>query len=69
MSANIRSAGPAVSRVPSEDERDWRVFRLSKLGAGDWLAAEIALSDVDVHDVERLLAAACPLELAWEILR
>ena len=69
MSANIRSDGPAVSRVPSEDERDWRTFRLSKLGAGDMLAAEIAASDVDVHDVERLLTAACPLELAWEILR
>jgi len=69
MSANIRSDGTAVSRVPSEEELDWRVFRLAKLGADDWLAAEIAVSDVDVHDVERLLAADCPLELAWEILR
>ena len=68
MSVNT-SDGPAVSRVPSEVELDWRMFRLSKLGAGDELAAVIAASDVDVHDVERLLAADCPLELAWEILR
>ena len=63
------SGGPAVSRVPSKDELDWRILRLSKLGAGEVPAAVIAASDVDVHDVERLLAAGCSLELAWEILR
>ncbi len=68
MTVNTRD-GPAVSRVPSQDELDWRMFRLAKLGAADELAARIAASDVDVHDVERLLALACPLELAWEILR
>ena len=37
------------------------------LGADAELAAAIAHSDVDVHDIARLLKAYCPLELAWTI--
>jgi hypothetical protein len=37
------------------------------LGAGPELAADIANSNVDVHDIERLLGAGCSLELAWTI--
>ena len=37
------------------------------LGADAELAATIAHSDVDVHDIARLLKAGCPLELAWTI--
>jgi hypothetical protein len=39
------------------------------LGADAELAAKIADSDADVHDIERLLKAGCPLELAWTIMR
>ncbi len=37
------------------------------LGADAELAAKIAHSDADVHDIERLLKAGCPLALAWTI--
>ena len=37
------------------------------LGADSELASEIADSEVDVHDIERLLKAGCPLALAWTI--
>jgi hypothetical protein len=39
------------------------------LGADAALAADIAHSSADVHDIERLLEAGCPLELAWTITR
>jgi hypothetical protein len=39
------------------------------LGAETELAAKIADSDADVHEIERLLKAGCTLELAWTIMR
>ena len=42
---------------------------MTSLGADAALAAEIASSDADVHEIERLLEAGCPLELAWTITR
>ncbi len=70
MSSSVTmGSAPATSRVPSAAELEWRILRLSKLGAGDELAAEIAAGDVDVHDLERLLELSCPLELAFGILR
>jgi hypothetical protein len=39
------------------------------LGADAELAANIANSHADVHDIERLLKAGCPLELAWRIMQ
>lgn len=58
-----------VGRVPNDAEVVWRIERLSKLGATDQLAAEAAATTVDLHTVERLKTAGCPLELAREILR
>lgn len=53
--------------VPGSAEIAWRTQRMVSLGADAGLAAEIADSTVDVHDIERLLKAGCPLELAWAI--
>ena len=56
-----------IIRAPGGPEITWRMRRMLSLGADSALAAEIADSDVDVHDIERLLKAGCPLELAWTI--
>jgi hypothetical protein len=61
--------GAVIIRVPDGPEISWRRRRLVSLGADADLAAEIAESDVDVHDIARLLDGGCSLELAWMILR
>lgn len=58
---------PQLGRVPSSDEVEWRIEKMSKLGAADPLAAEIAVTDVDTYAIERMLKAGCSLELAWRI--
>ncbi len=58
-----------IIRSPGGAEITWRTQRLVSLGADAELAAKIAQSDADVHDIERLLKAGCPLELAWIIIR
>jgi hypothetical protein len=66
---NTTEPGPetTVIHVPGSAEIAWRTQRLVSLGADARLAAEIADTTVDVHDIERLLKAGCPLELAWAI--
>ena len=58
-----------IIRVQGSAEITWRTQRMVSLGANAELAAKIADSDADVHDIERLLKAGCPLELAWTIMR
>jgi len=58
-----------IIRVPGGAEISWRTQRMVSLGADAELAAKIADSDADVHDIERLLKAGCPLDLAWTIMR
>jgi hypothetical protein len=58
-----------IIRAPGGAEIKWRTRRLLGLGADAELAATIAASDADVHDLERLLKAGCTLELAWTIVR
>jgi hypothetical protein len=58
-----------IIRVPGGAEISWRTQRMVSLGADADLAAKIADSDADVHDIERLLKAGCPLDLAWTIMR
>jgi hypothetical protein len=45
----------------------WRTQRLVELGYALGEAARLALSDVDVHELERLIANGCPLDLALRI--
>ena len=56
-----------IIRAPGGAEIKWRTQRMVSLGADAELAAKIADSDADVHDIERLLKAGCTLELAWTI--
>jgi len=65
--ANARDT--VIIRAPGGAEISWRIKRLVSLGADAELAAKIADSDADVHDIERLLKAGCTLELAWTIMR
>jgi hypothetical protein len=58
-----------IIRVQGSAEITWRTQRMVSLGADTALAAQIADSDADVHDIERLLKAGCPLDLAWTIVR
>jgi hypothetical protein len=58
-----------IIRAPGVAEIRWRTQRMVCLGADPELAAKIADSDADVHDIERLLKAGCTLELAWTIMR
>jgi hypothetical protein len=58
-----------IIREPGGAEVRWRALRMVSLGADAALAEAIANSDVDVHDIERLLKAGCPLDVAWTITR
>jgi len=58
-----------IIRAPDGDEIRWRTQRMVSLGADAELAATIAESHADLHDIERLLEAGCPLEIAWSITR
>jgi hypothetical protein len=45
----------------------WRTERLHGLGYGLREAAHLALSAIDIHELERLIAKGCPLETAVRI--
>jgi hypothetical protein len=64
---NTTASGTVIIRAPDGPEIRWRTRRMVNLGADAELAAKIARSSADVHDIERLLKAGCPLELAWTI--
>jgi hypothetical protein len=65
--ANTNANDTVIIRAPDGSEIRWRTRRMVNLGADAELAATIARSSADVHDIERLLKAGCPLELAWTI--
>jgi len=58
-----------IIRAVGSPEIIWRTRRMISLGADAELAANIATSTADLHDIERLLDAGCPLQLAWTIMR
>jgi hypothetical protein len=58
-----------IIRAAGSPEIIWRTRRMISLGADAELAADIAGSTADLHDIERLLDAGCPLQLAWAIMR
>jgi hypothetical protein len=64
---NTTKSDTVIIRAPDGPEIRWRTQRLMSLGADADLAATIAASNVDVHDIARLLKAGCPLALAWTI--
>jgi hypothetical protein len=66
---DINTDDTVIIRGPDSAEISWRTRRMTSLGADAELAATIAQSDADVHDIERLLKAGCSLELAWTIVR
>jgi hypothetical protein len=66
---NAFTTGTVIIREPGGAEIRWRTQRMMSLGADAELAASIANSDADVHDIEHLLEAGCTLELAWTIVR
>jgi hypothetical protein len=65
--ANAITGETVIIRAPGGPEIAWRTQRMLSLGADAELAANVANSHADVHDIERLLKAGCPLELAWAI--
>jgi hypothetical protein len=65
----ITDDNTVIIRAPGGAEIRWRTQRMLGLGADAQLAAKIADSDADVHDIERLLKAGCALELAWTIMQ
>ena len=64
---NATTNDTVIVRVLDGPEISWRTQRMMSLGADAELAANIANSSADVHDIERLLKAGCPLGLAWTI--
>lgn len=46
---------------------EWRRERLQALGFPSRAATRLALSDIDVHELERLIRHGCPPELAARI--
>jgi len=64
---NTTGSDTVIIRTPDSPEIRWRTRRMLNLGADAELAATIARSSADVHDIERLLKAGCSLELAWTI--
>jgi hypothetical protein len=66
---DINTDDTVIIRGPDSAEINWRTRRMTSLGADAELAATIAQSDADVHDIERLLKAGCSLDLAWTIVR
>ena len=64
---NAITNNTVIIREAGGPEIRWRTQRMVSLGADAELAAKIAHSEVDVHDIARLLKAGCPLELAWTI--
>lgn len=66
---NAIATDTVIIRAPGGADIRWRTQRMTSLGAEEALAVEIANSTADVHEIERLLEAGCPLDLAWTIVR
>jgi hypothetical protein len=66
---NTITSDTVIIRAPGGAEIMWRTQRMISLGDDAELAASIAYSDADVHDIEHLLETGCPLGLAWTIVQ
>ncbi len=47
----------------------WRLQRSFEMGFGSQLADRIASTQIDLHELERLIASGCPQRTAYRILR
>jgi hypothetical protein len=47
----------------------WRVQRSQEMGFRTRLAERIAVSPIDLHELERLISWGCPQSTAYRILR
>ena len=50
------------------DVMRWRTQRLLRIGYELREAARLALSRIDIHELERLIGTGCPLETAVRIV-
>jgi hypothetical protein len=60
------------SNHPLEDELGvflWRFQRSLAMGFGRRLADRIAMTQIDLHQLERLISRGCPRRTAYHILR
>ena len=47
----------------------WRLERSREMGFGRRLAHRIAVTQIDLHQLERLIYTGCPARTAYQILR
>lgn len=47
----------------------WRFQRSLEMGFGRRLADRIAVTEIDLHELERLISWGCPQRTAYRILR
>ena len=47
----------------------WRLQRSLEMGFGRRLAHRIAVTQIDLHKLERLIYTGCPARTAYQILR
>jgi len=47
----------------------WRFRRSLEMGFGSRLADRIAVTQIDLHELERLISCGCPRRTAYRILR
>jgi hypothetical protein len=47
----------------------WRFQRSLEMGFGWSMADRIAITQIDLHELERLLSFGCPRQTAYRILR
>ena len=64
---NILDVVCASSMLEPEDIR-WRARRLLKIGYEPHEVAGLALSRIDIHELEQLIGEGCPLETAVRIV-
>lgn len=57
--------------IPLDEEtrvRDWQLGQLLRLGYPTDVALSLLIAHADYHELDRLILAGCPLELAAKIV-
>lgn len=58
----------AAPRTEEDRVEAWRIERCLDFGYSKLMALSLAVSGVDLHQLEDLIAAGCPLDLAAKII-